>query len=136
MYLGQAMGICPGLMNFQTFDTSGTPYKTAKKLSPSYYYLRELAAAASSPQRNQSRRQYCYKKLHKIIIDLSTQQKYAQNVKKSKSKMQYFFAIFTKFKISQINVNFSIPETNKTILNDLIMYYTLPCNSKVQLKLN
>ena len=26
MYLGQAMGICPGLMNFQTFDTSGTPY--------------------------------------------------------------------------------------------------------------
>ena len=27
MYLGQAMGICPGLMNFQTFDTSGTPYK-------------------------------------------------------------------------------------------------------------
>ena len=28
MYLGQAMGICPGLMNFQTFDTSGTPYYT------------------------------------------------------------------------------------------------------------
>ena len=25
MYLGQAMGICPGLMNFLTFDTSGTP---------------------------------------------------------------------------------------------------------------
>ena len=29
MYLGQAMGICPGLMNFQTFDTSGTPYYIA-----------------------------------------------------------------------------------------------------------
>ena len=28
MYLGQAMGICPGLMNFQTFDTFGTPYPT------------------------------------------------------------------------------------------------------------
>ena len=28
MYLGQAMGICPGLMNFQTFDTSGTPYNS------------------------------------------------------------------------------------------------------------
>ena len=31
MYLGQAMGICPGLMNFQTFDTSGTPYSSISK---------------------------------------------------------------------------------------------------------
>ena len=35
MYLGQAMGICPGLMNFQTFDTSGTPY---------YIYLYQMLA--------------------------------------------------------------------------------------------
>ena len=31
MYLGQAMGICPGLMNFQTFDTFGTPYCNVPK---------------------------------------------------------------------------------------------------------
>ena len=40
MYLGQAMGICPrpGLMNIQTFDTSGTPYNPIE-LSYAYAYL-------------------------------------------------------------------------------------------------
>ena len=35
MYLGQAMGICPGLMNFQTFDTFGTPQDICTK-GPKY----------------------------------------------------------------------------------------------------